>query len=158
MQTEIQREITLLMGIDNVGGTEQVKILAICAKMLSCPDYFSEVIKAFDNIFSQPDFDIMVDIGRVVYQLVLLNGKFSFYKEISETRMKYVLYGVMYAFMLKHKTDWMNTQNLGSVRLVYCNAYDLILLKSDSIKIAKQGCLSCIGLTLGLSTAKKSIQ
>lgn len=156
MQSQIQQEVTLLMLIDNVAGTEQVKTLAICAQVLSCADYFKSATTMFEGMFGQSDFDIMVDIGRIVFQLVSLNGQYSFYKEISETRMKYVIYCVLYAYLIRNKSEWLSTQSIGSIRLAYCNAYDLLMVSSDSIKIAKTECTTCLSSFSSLFKSSKT--
>jgi hypothetical protein len=144
MQSEIQKEIMLLLEIDNVHGTESVKTLAICAKIISNEKYMTEANKILDNVFNQNDFNFSCEIGCLVSQLLRLNRNVEFYKEISEDRMKYVLYCIIYFYLFKHQSVWLSNQQLGTIRLLYCNVYDLLMIKSESIKLAKSGCVSFI--------------
>jgi hypothetical protein len=144
MNDDIDNEIGRLLRIDNVKGDECIKVLAICAKVLNNSDYIVQVAKLIDGIFSQPSFDFMAEFGLVIGQLIELNKRVTFYKEVSVERMKYVLYAVFYHYAFKKRLNWLNEQNIGQIRLLYCNVYDLLMIRSESLKIAKSGCLSCV--------------
>ena len=133
------------MRIDSVDGSECIKVLAICSQLLNSNDYVARVAKSLNGIFAQPEFDFMAEFGLVVQALIKINQSVEFYKEINVQRAKYVLYAVFYHYVYKNQLNWLNEQNIGTIRLLYSNVYDLLMVKSESLAIAKQGCLSCIG-------------
>lgn len=148
MQSEIQKEVLLMLNVDNVAGTESVKILAICSQVLSSDDYVSKVKDALDIIFNQPTFEISSEIGYVVSQLINLNKNVLFYKTVAVDRMKYVLYSVIYQYMLKQQTQWLNSSDIGNIRLLFCNVFDLLMIKSETLQMAKAGCFFCIAKSI----------
>lgn len=145
MDSQIQQELILLLNIDNVDGKEQIKILSICSNILSSKKYLEELVKILDNLFNQKDFDIFSEFSRLVISILNLNKKVRYEKkEINENRVKYIIYGGLYYYMLKHQTNFFNAQDLGKIRLLYCNAWDLLSLIPETIKISKASCFSCI--------------
>lgn len=147
MDSNIQQEIILLLNIDNVDANEQIKILSICSNVLSSKDFLSNLVSTLENLFNQQDFDLTSEFARVVLAIIKISNNATYYKDIDIKRMKYVIYAVFYYYMLKYKTDLLNKLDLGSLRLLYSNAYDLVELVPETVKIAKQGCLSCFCLS-----------
>lgn len=144
MNDDIDNEVCRLLRIDGVDGTESIKVMAICSQLLANGDYRRQVASTLDEIFNSPTFDFMAEFGLVIQSIIAMNKNVAFYKTISVSRMKYVLYAVFYHYAYKQQLEWLNQQNLGTIRLLYCNIYDLLMVRSESLQIAVAGCLSCL--------------
>lgn len=141
MDNSTQNEILLLTQIDNVKGNESIKILSICSSVLSSEKYVSSAVEALDNIFNSPDFDLTNEFTRVVVNIFNVNKKFNYYKEISTERTKYVVWGVFYHYLQKHQADFLNSHDMGVWRLLFANAWDLITIIPQTVKIDKASCI-----------------
>lgn len=157
MNDSIDNEIARLLRIDNIDGNECVKVLAICSQVLSNDAYVAKVKATIDSIFNQPQFDFMIEFGLIVQALIAINNAVTFYKEISVARMKYVLYAVFYHYAFKNQLSWLNEQDIGNIRLLYCNVYDLLMIRAESLAIAKTGCLSCLCSSISFFAKEASI-
>lgn len=144
MDSQIQQELILLLNIDNVEAKEQIKILAMCSNILSSNNYISELVKVLENLFNQQDFDIFSEFSRLVLSIFNLNKNVRYRKEITESRIKYMVYACLYYYMLKFKSSWLNQQDIGKIRILFCNSWDLVSLIPETIKISKEGCFNCL--------------
>ena len=144
MNSDIQGELTLLMNIYDVKANEQIKILSICSKVLTNEEYIKSVKDLLNDVMKNEDFIFIIEFFRVISSLIHLNKNVSFYKEISEDRMRFVLYAVLFDYLLKNQANLINKLPIGQLRLLYCNAMDLVLMQPEFIKIAKKSVLSCI--------------
>lgn len=144
MQSEIQREILLLSEIDEIKGTEAIKVLSICSHVLGCSDYEEKMTELLGHIFNSPDFDLMAEISHVVLAIVKFNQKTNYYKLVAVDRMKYVLYATLLHYMLKHNLDYFNNMDIGKFRLLYCNSWSLLSTDPKMVEILKETCVQCI--------------
>ena len=124
MNEQIQQELVLLLNIDNVTANDQIKIL--------------------DDVFNQQDFDLSSEFTRLVLAILNLNKNVEYKKEINEIKVKYVIYACLYFYLIKYQVDFCNKTDMGKIRLLYCNSFELISLVPETIKVQKQSCLSCI--------------
>jgi hypothetical protein len=146
MDSNIQQELILLMNIDKtVDANEQIKVLKICSDILGHQEYTNNIIGIFGGIFNQPDFNISSEFGKIILCILEFNKEVSYYKNIEISRMKYIIYAVLYAYMLKYQVEWINKQNIGDIRILYSNSWELIQIIPETVKIAKIDCLGCIG-------------
>lgn len=151
MNDQIHQELVLLMNIDsNVNSTSQIKILKICSDVLNCGEYVNKVTNSLNSMFNQPTFDANVDFSKLILSILTLNQDLEYYKDVNTFRMKYVIYGVFYAYLLKHQVDWINKTNIGDIRTMYNNCWDSLIVIPETIKIDKVSCLSCLGKSIGL--------
>lgn len=148
MNEQIRDEVVLLLNIDNVDADEQIKILSICASVLSSEKYMIELVETLDNIFTQPDgVDLSSEFTRIVLNILNLNQKVVYKKkEVCPSRMKYVIYCVIYYYLLKHKLEILDNCNIGNIRLLYCNSWDLIAVNYNNVIIPKEKCDCFCGL------------
>ncbi len=143
MNEQIRNEMILLLNIDGIKSDEQIKILSYVSSFLSSTEYFVEIKSVLNSIFAQPDFDIVTELSRLILNILTINKKCSFRKEIKANRMKYVIYAVIYNYMLKEQIDYLNKINIGTLRLMYCNCFDLLTIDFSSISIVKECGLLC---------------
>lgn len=148
MNEQIRDEMILLQNIDNVDPDEQIKVLSICSSVLGCENYLKELKVILNPIFNQPEgFDIGAEFTRVVIQILNLNSKCSYIKkEVNSNRMKYVIYCVIYNYLVKDQLEYLDHQNIGNIRLLYCNAWDLISIDINTVKIKREAwCCNLFG-------------
>ena len=147
MNETIRNELILLLNIDSVKPDEQIKILSICSAFLSSKPYNDELKKLLNPIFNQPDgFDIGSEFARLIINILNLNQQCTYYKVVGNEKLKYIIYGIIYNFLLREQLDFLNGQNLGTIRLLYCNAWDLLSFDINKLKIIKETCIACCGL------------
>lgn len=145
MNSLIRDELLLMMNVfGDIKDIEQIKIVSACAKMLSCEPYMEMSKNDLSNIINSPDFNIECDLPSLLLELVRLNEKFAFYKELSEQRMKIILYGVLYGVLLQCGKSILEKIEVSKLRLIYFNSLQLILMCPDKIKFSKDSCLNDI--------------
>ena len=144
MNSDIRDEMILLLNIYEVEANEQIKILAICTKFLDSKKYVDEMKNVLDNVFNGENFNINTEFSRILLAMINLNRKVTFIKEVKEKRIKYLIYCVLFSYLIKNQSQIINTLSLGELRLLFCNAIDLILLVPETIKIGKEGLCSCL--------------
>jgi len=150
MNETIQSEIMLLLNIYEVKGNEQVKILAICSKILDSKEYMNKLKDSLNGVFTNSDFNFIIEFSRLINAIICFNGNLDFYKNVSQERMKYIIYCILFAYMLKYQPQTLNSIPSGELRLLYSNSIDLVLLLPETIKINKESCSSCLGRNFSL--------
>lgn len=148
MNSDIQREILLLCSIDQIKGSESIKIMSICSNFLQNEIYVEEIKKFFDSVFNSPNFDFVSELAPILLGLVNINKKVNYYKNISLDRMKYVLFSVLYQYISKYQVELLNHIDIGQLRILFSNSFDLIKLQPHFVNIAKKGC-SCLNNLFG---------
>lgn len=123
---------------------EHIKIKHACTRMLDNNDYMNTIKLSLDSIFKIQNFDNS-DFSRLLLAIIEVNKKVSYYKELSENRMKYVIYAVLYSYLINNQHDFVNLEGITKIRISYFNSIELALLVPQTMKIAKETCLSCIG-------------
>ncbi|RTL06732.1 hypothetical protein EKK58_04315 [Candidatus Dependentiae bacterium] len=147
MNETIRNEVALLLDIDNVKPNEKEKILSICSSFLSSTKYITELKNILDGVFNAPDgFEISSEISRIILGILKLNDKCTYTKNINNDRLKYIIYGVIYSYLIKNQVDFLNSQNYGTFRLLFCNAWDLVSVDISKVIVEKVGCDFCCGL------------
>lgn len=147
MNESIVNEMKLLYNVYSVKGKERNKIDAICSNVLDNEEYVSRVKKSLDNVFNNDDFNFSSEFTRLILNIININKSVDYYKEISPERMKFILYGVLYYYLLKNQQTFLNQISMGDIRLLYCNSIDLLLLVPETIKVDKESCCNCLGRT-----------
>jgi hypothetical protein len=151
MDSNIQNELQLLMNIEKVDGQEQIKICSLLSQMLGCDAYVEKIKNDLDKTSNSPNFNLMIDFSQLLLTIINVNQDCSFKKEIIESRMKFIIYGVLYAYLLKNNVDLLNSLNLGDFRALYLNAVELILLIPQSVKVLQEDCMNCMGRVFGIN-------
>ena len=131
----------------DLGGTEQSKIMSIVTKITTCSEYMEKVNEAFKPVTEHENFNLTTDLTELIKILIVLNQGCDFYKIIVPERMQYIIYGVIYASLLKNNNDIINNIDPSDFRLIYSNAMELILLPSEKLRMEKQDCINCISRT-----------
>ena len=152
MNSLIRDELLLIL---NVFGAykekEQVNILATCSKILDNQKYNDLVKQKLDLHTKSPTFDITTDFINLVLEIVNVNKKVEFYKELCEDRMKVIIYCILYNYIVKYENDSLNKIEINKMRILYFNTINVLLLKPDIIKIQKEGWISSIGRCLKIA-------
>ena len=143
MIDQVKYELEMLLNVDYVKGLERHKIEAICNDFLNKRVYLDEVSKSLDNLFSQPDFDFKSEVPMVLLNLIKLNDNVEYYKEITQGRSKYLIYTILFYYLIKNQTDIINSQNIGQLRLLFSNCWDLVSVVG--VHVIKRSHFSCIG-------------
>lgn len=144
MNTSIQNEMNLLMSVNSaVSGTEQVKIIAVLTKMLSSAAYTSAAKTVLDIVVNDSKFNLLIDLPRLIINMVQLNSTCDFYKSVSSDRVQYLIYGVIYAYLLNNNPQILTNLDLGTFRVTYCNCIELVMMIPESLAILKTDCASC---------------
>lgn len=149
MNQEILNQIQLFCNVDTVDGTETVKITAICAQVLACKDYIDQLTSKLDTVFSAPEFDFTQDLPKILLLIIELCQNSTFYKDITTSRMKYVLYAVLYAYILLKQ---IKTIEAGVLRVIFEGAWNLLNVDPKTIKIAEKTFIDCCATCLGCSS------
>lgn len=157
MNENTQTEVLLLMNIDNLKGTEQVKILAIVNEFLNSVKYMNSVHNVLNNIFSQPDFDFKTELPKIVLNVIKLNTTVDFRKLVTKDRSKYLIYGILYHYLVKNQTDMINGINISDLRLLFSNSWDLINVTTEIIKKPWYSFLSKFCCFYWIKSAKISV-
>lgn len=145
MNELIQNELTLLMSVgDCIKGSEQVKILSILSAILSNEKYVSDLKTKLNPIVEDSNYNFS-DFSRLILHVIELNKHYDFYKEVNEYRVKYILWGVIYYYFTKFQIEKLNLYDLSSLRIMYLNCAELVLLVPETIKINKESFSSCLG-------------
>jgi hypothetical protein len=148
MNEEIRNEMILMMSVnENIKGSEQIKIISVLSSMMSNVLYNYELKKALDPIISDEKFSLS-DVPKLILLIIDVNKKFDFYKVVNEERVKYILWGLLYSFLLKNHTDKLNLLGVSEIRILYINTAELLLLIPQSIKIQKENWGSCLGRSI----------
>jgi hypothetical protein len=148
MYSEIQTELVLLMNIDNIKANEQIKILAIISNVLANKEYLENVKNGLDKFFTEESsFD--GEFSRLVMAIIELNQKCQYYKNIDFERCKFVIYSVLYNFLIKNKIELLCSIEMQKLRMLYFNAWDLIKIIPESVKVLKNECDLLCGLFSG---------
>lgn len=146
MNTQIQTEMNLLMSVNSaVSGTEQVKIIAVLTKMLQSSAYTSGAKVVLDVVANDSKFNLLVDLPRLIINLVQFNSTCDCYKSISSDRVQYLIYGVIYAYLLNNNPSVLADLDLGTFRVTYCNCIELVMMIPESLTILKTDCGCCCG-------------
>ena len=144
MNEQISNQTGLLMDIDKVKGEEKLKVMSVLGSILGSDEYNAELSKELDPLFLNSSFNIFMEMSIVLRFIIKINSKCSFYKEINEGRMKYIMWGVLYSYLLNKQSTYLDSINIGEIRLIYCNSWDLIAIIPETIKILKSGCFDCL--------------
>lgn len=158
MNYQVQNEITFVMtNIDKTGGTEQTKIIALLGPVLNNAEYMEKIKESLNPVADAENFSI-ADFGQMILRIIDVNKEHCFYKQIAESRMKFLIYAVLYKYFLEYQTDKLNNIPMVDFRMMYLNAIDLVLLVPETIKIEKEDCLNCLGRSINWlgCLAKKS--
>lgn len=147
MDSSVQNELLLLMGVDNLVGEEVFKSMSICANILNDTSYIAQVNDKFGELFKTPDFDLLVELSQLITVLLKVNNNFSYYKEIAFGRMKYVVYATIYAYIAKNQLSEINRIGAHTFRILFTNLWSVLEVVPESVKIAKAACFSCFGST-----------
>lgn len=143
MNSQIISEMNLLMSVNSaVSGTDQVKIVALLTKMLSSPAYSLAAKSVLDVVVNDSKFNLLIDLPRLIINLVQLNSSCDCYKIIVADRMQYLIYGVIYAYLLANNPQLLVGLDLGTFRVTYCNCIELVMMIPESLTILKTAC-SC---------------
>lgn len=146
MNAQLQKEMLLLLNIDNKTGTEAIGIMSVISNILNSDDYITALKTLLDSIFSGLGFSILVELSQVLLAIIGLNKNVAYRSNIPTDDMKYIIYAVIYYYLMTYQPDILNAIDIGSFRVLYSNCWNLIELSPAVVAIAKQGCFSCISL------------
>ena len=144
MNDEIQNEMILMMGIYNIDGTEQVKILAIISKILANEEYTDKIKEQLNSLIND-DFNIINEFSRLISLIIQINRAIDTWKDITEERVKFIIYAIIFNYLFKNQPQILNNIPRGDIRLVYSNCIDLVMIIPQTLKIGKEGCCNFLG-------------
>lgn len=153
MEESIQNELSMLMNVDSVSGTERNKIMAIANDFLNSTKYMTEIKYSMSKLFSLPDLDFKSELPKIVLNIIMLNNKVNYYKEIKQSRSKYLIYAILYHYLLKYQTEILNKQDIGQFRLLYSNCWDLI--NTNCVTIVKRHWYDFLTCCIGNANSSK---
>jgi hypothetical protein len=155
MDSAVTNELQNLFNQDMTNGTERTKILAICNTLVHDANFLSEVKNNVTSVMEKEGFDIQKNIGAVVSCIISALAKVEFYKTVSNERMKYVLYCLLISILLKFYPSILKNVEIVILRNLYDEVFDLVMIIPQTVTIAKQSCVSCIGKIRVLSFLNK---
>lgn len=150
MDSSVSNELNNLFNQDLVSGTERTKILAICNTLVNNGVFLNEVKNNVTNVIEKESFNIEKNIGAVVSCILQIFSKVEMYKEVSAERMKYIVYCLLISVLLKFYPTILQKVEINTLRNLYNDVYDIVMIIPETIKISKKSCLTCIGSSFKL--------
>lgn len=143
MNEEIMNQLTLLLNIDKINPNEQIKIISICSDIISNDEYIKKLDQTIQSLISQPTFDIINEISQIIITMIKFNEQATYRKNVSVDRLKYICYSVLYVTLSKHKEVIKNI-DVGLLRVVFFNAWSLLLIDPKTVLITKRKMIDCL--------------
>ena len=151
MNSKIQKELDNLYNETKLAsGTERTKINAICNTICDDVNFLSEVGNSIITVIEKDGFNIESNLGALLSCIINVITHVGFYKSVSEERIKYVLYCALLCVLFKNHPNILAKVEINRLRTLYLECYELVVLIPNTVKIAKQGCISCIGSSFKL--------
>lgn len=150
MNQDIQNQIQLMMGVDQVNPNDAVIIMQEVSKIIASQALMDKIIEKLKSLFSTPNFDIFTDMAQVLVTMIEIASQTkSTDAKIEITHMKYIIFAQIYKFLLDNP-EIIKTVDIGQFRLIYNNAFTLLSVIPATIKISKKKLkhiiLGCCGL------------
>ena len=149
MNQDISQQVQLLLSIDAISPNDCIKIMSICSQVLSSNDYVQALKSSLGPIFCDPTFDIVNEIAQIMLALISLSQNCTYASKIKTKQLKYVLFASLYEYLVDNQPDLLRKVDLGSIRLAFSNAFDLIVIPVEKVQIPAKtvcdSCLSCFG-------------
>jgi hypothetical protein len=145
MDSAVSNELQNLFNQDMTTGTERTKILAICNTLVHDANLIAEIKNSITSVMEREGFDIQKNLGAVISCIISVFAKVEFYKTVSNERMKYVLYCLLISVLLKFYPTLLKNVEIAILRHLYDEVFDLVMIVPQTVVIAKQSCVSCIG-------------
>lgn len=150
MDPKVTNELKNLFNQDLVQGNERNKIEAICNTLIADANFIAEVKNNITAIIEKESFNIEKNIGAVISCIIHIFEKVEYYKSVSTERMKYILYCILISSLLKYYPKILEKCEINTLRELYNEVYEIVLIIPSSVKIEKRSCVSCIGSSFKL--------
>ena len=156
MDSKVTNELNNLFNKDTLSGTERTKIIAICNTLCHDGSLLSEIKNAITPVVEKEGFNIEKNISGVVSCIISIFTQVEFYKEVQTDRMKYIIYCLLISVLLKEYPKILEKVEIGTLRDLYDSVFEIVLIIPQTVKIAKSGCLTCLGKTRVFSFLNKN--
>ena len=155
MDGKVNSEMVNIFNLKNVHGTERTKILAISNTLVNDGVLVGELKNSITSVIERDGFNIEKNIGSVISCIIKIFQQVEFYKDVSSDRMEFVIYCLLLSLLQKFYPTILTKVEISTLRGLYVETYDLVTIIPETIKIAKQGCLTCLGKYKLLSALNK---
>lgn len=155
MNDSVTNELNNLFNADSVSGTERTKILAICNTLVNDVNVMSEIKNSVTGLIEKDGFNIEKKVGAVVSCIISAFHQVECYKEVNTDRMKYIIYCLLISILLKFYPSILTRTEIALLRNLYDDVFDLVMIVPQTVKIAKQGCMTCVGKFRAFSCLNK---
>lgn len=145
MDTTTNQELNNLLNLQKVNGNERIKIIAICNDTIGNATVMNDIENSIKNVIEQKNFSLGQCIPSLISSILSITKNIQYYKEVNETRIVFVIYSVLISALLKFHPNLLKTIEIDTLRNIYVNTIDLVLLVPETVKITKRGCLTCLG-------------
>lgn len=150
MQAVILSELECLLNDFKIGGNERIKIIAICNDVVTNANVLTDVSNSLKTVIEKKSFSVSQSIPALISAVLAVMSQIQYYKQVSEERMKFVIYCVLLSCLLKSYPAVLKSIDIDTLRSIYKDCVDLVLLLPETIKISKKTCGTCIGGTFKL--------
>ena len=138
MNNDIRNEMIVVLGNSNVCRNCQIAICADISRFLENETYVAAIKDKLDLFFTpDKEINLLVDLPRMVLDVITLNETIESSTTIEIEDMKYVIYGIIYNYLDQHQPIILNRQHPGDLRVIFLNILDTLLIKPKKLKITK---------------------
>lgn len=147
METVILSELECLLNDFKIGGSERIKIIAICNDVVTNSNVLTDLANSLKPIIEGKTFNVSQNIPALISAVLSVVGQIEYYKNVTESRMKFVIYCALLSCLLKYYPSVLKSIDIETLRRIYKDCIELVLLIPETIKITKKSCVTCIGGT-----------
>jgi hypothetical protein len=140
----VSAELINYFNLEKVSGTERNKIIAICNDMVDNAQFFNEVHNSIVNVAEGKHFKIETHLPALISAILGVMKSVQYYKNVNEERMPSVIYCVLISALYEFYPKSLEEIPVELLRTLFANSIELVLLVPQTVKIAKQSCISCI--------------
>jgi len=144
LHQNISLELNNYFNLEKVNGTERIKIVAICNDIIDNAIFIDEIHNSMITITEEKDFKLESHLPALISAILRVIQSLEFYKEVREERMKFVIYCFLISALYEFYPSTLKTVQIETLRNLYKNSIDLVLILPQTVKIAKKSCVSCL--------------
>jgi len=144
LHQNISNELTNYFNLEKVNGTERIKIVAICNDIIDNAIFIDEIHNSMITITEEKDFKLESHLPALISAILRVIQSVEFYKEVREERIKFVIYCFLISSLFQFYPSTLKTVQIETLRNLYKNSIDLVLILPQTVKIAKKSCVSCL--------------
>jgi len=145
LHQNISLELNNYFNLEKVNGSERIKIIAICNDIIDNAIFIDEIHNSMITITEEKDFKLESHLPSLISAIlrVIQSVEYS-RKSVEKERMRFVLYGVLISALYEFYPSTLKTVQIETLRNLYKNSIDLVLILPQTVKIAKKSCVSCL--------------